>query len=236
MIEHYIITSSENKEILFNLPWSSTTVGTESISLKEFTYDNCIENVEENLKIGFYEGKKEKYSIDIEKGSYELTTILDLINVKLDQLKFKDFIFLFNYHNGKFDVTNNSKKYDIVLSEYTSNYFRLPNVIQMGKRFKSHKMFELMNIKSLFIRVKDLRNGIHTNELIKGNGQIIFESTITSDYGQTKVHQINTNNPDVYYFHNNRINEVVINITDKFGRHVNIQNIKLKLVFSTTRL
>lgn len=236
--ETYIVVSKLNKDIKFLLPWSNSHMATLAVGLKEIIFDNFIPNVEEDIIITISEIKKNTkenviINIFIPKGSYEIEEILDLINLNLDNAKIKDIKFGFNKHDGKFYLENKSK-FTVTFNKIGKYFFKLQHQVQPSEIVKSFEKFEILKSRSLYVRVKGLRNGIYSNitTMQSRQSEIIHVSTVTNNYGQTKVEHI-TNDPIFYYFHNFKLNEVEIIITDEFGNEVDIQNIRLILYFKT---
>lgn len=231
-METFVVLSKFNKNIRFTLPWFNPKIKTLCVGLKEISFDNFIENVEENLLIEIYNKNKKDSEIVIEKGSYDLEEILDLIKIKLDALKIVNLHFNFNKHNGKFDVDNKTKSYSLKLSPFSQQFLKLPEYIEAGKRVKSYEIFEIMKTKSLYVRIDGLIYGIRSNVNIRGNGEIIHVTALSNNYGQTKIEHV-TNTPIFYHFTNKYLKDIELSITDEYGVEVNIQNIRILLYFNT---
>lgn len=239
-METYFVSSSENETIKINLPWANVSTRTTSLGLKEFSFDNFIENVGPDFTIKIIEphNKKEDkvlLSFDIESGHYELEEILTMIAMKLDEKYKKSIRFMFNKATSKMYVENTTS-YIISLSETASSFFNLPKEIGPKTMIKSSKVLNLTKSNTLFIRVKYVNNGIHSNQNISGsnNGSIIHTCAITNAYGQNKIDHV-VNMPVFYDFTSEKIQTVEINITDEFGTMVNIQNIRILMYFNTLK-
>lgn len=239
-METYFISSSENETIKINLPWANVSSKTLSVGLKEFSFDNFIENIKKDFTITIVEPHAKKIdkvllTISLESGHYELDDILNMIAMKLDD-KFKKTIrFLFNKATSKIYVENTTNNV-IHLSDTVSDFFCLPKVIDPQSFIKSSKIINLTKSNTLFVRVKYISNGIHFNQNISGGnkGGIVHTCAITNQYGQNKIDHV-MNLPVFYEFTSDRLQTVEITITDEFNEIVNIQNIRMLLYFNTLK-
>lgn len=238
-METYFVSSELNETIKLNLPWTNVSTRTVSLGLKEFSFDNFIENVGEDFTIRIMEPHNKKEDkvllmIQIEPGHYELEEILAMIAMKMDEKYKKSIRFMFNKATSKMYVENGTS-HVVTLSETVSNFFNLPKEISPKSMVKSNKIINLTKSNTLFIRVKYVNNGIHFNQNISGNsGAIIHTCAITNVYGQNKIDHV-VNMPIFYDFTSEKIQTVEINITDEFGVVVKIQNIRMLLYFNTLK-
>lgn len=236
-MEIALITSKENREIKFDFPWHNSRSRTISVGLKEFMFDNFIENVDDKFTIHISEKKKDSekvlHRVLIEQGNYEIKELLSLINQQLD--KFNDKIkFGHLKHSGKVYV-DNSSKYFVTLSESAKNFLKLPLVIPPEKTIKAQEIFEVLPTDQVFVRVKNISSSIHTNTQDKGSIKfrqepILFVTPITNDFGQKKIVLV-PNEPVFHDFFNPSLKDIEISITDVQGKLINLKNIKLTLYF-----
>lgn len=229
-MEIALITSKENREIKFEFPWHNSRSRTISVGLKEFMFDNFIENVDDRFRIHISEKKKDVekvlHRVIIEQGSYEIKELLALINQQLDKYNEK-IKFGHLKHSGKVFV-DNSSKYFVTLSESAKNFLKLPLVIPPEKIIKAQDIFEVLPTDQVFVRVKNISSSIHTNTQDKGS--ILFVTPITNDFGQKKIVLV-PNEPVFHEFFNSSLKEIEISITDEQGKLINLKNIKLTLYF-----
>lgn len=229
-MEIALITSKDNQEIKFDFPWHNSRSRTISVGLKEFMFDNFIENVDDRFTIHISEKKKDSekvlHRVIIEQGNYEIQEILTLINQQLDKYSEK-IKFGHLKHSGKVFV-DNSSKYFITLSDSAKNFMKLPQVITPERTIKAQEIFEVLPSDQVFVRVKNISSSIHTNTQDKGS--VLFVTPITNNFGQKKIVLV-PNEPVFHDFFNPSLKDIEITITDENGKLINLKNIKLTLYF-----
>lgn len=224
----YIVTSQENQKIKRDIPWSSSRLHTKAVGVKEFVYDNFIENIEDDLIIKIQ--KKDLsivHEIIIEKGNYELDEVLGIIRVSLEAKDLKNIKIYFNKSNWKIYVLNDSK-YIINGNKIFREFFNLPEQIDPFSKIKSKKVFDILKTKSIYIKIKNLKNAIYLDN--NDMGEVIFSSTLRSKPGIQTIDYVH-NSPPMYEFFNPTLNQLEISITDENNKIVNLQNIKIMFHF-----
>lgn len=235
--EIYAFSSKLNQNLKFDLPWIHPNWGTVSITVKEIYYDNHIENIENGFKIQFlyveHDDKIVEHEIKIEAGSYNLNEIFDIIEVNLQTANVLDVFFYLNKHTGRIEIVNNSK-YIIEFSNIAQRFFKLEKYwILPEQMIKSNDMFEIIKSKKLYLVMKGLRTGIHSNLNFKGDEyEIIYKCMLDDNFRQRKVEIVTE--PKKFYFSNFKLTDVEFKIIDEFGVEINIQNIDILFYFETT--
>lgn len=235
MSKIFIVNSKTNTPITRSLPWVSARLGTRSIGVKEFVYDNFIENVEDTLAISIMKNDQLQLEINVEKGNYELDYILTFIKVSLEEKNIKNIKFLFNQATWKIGVLNESK-FIVHLNEIAQKFFKLPSQILPSTYIKSREIFNICDTKSVYIRIKNLKDGMYTDSEKDSYGEIIFQSSLRALPGAQTIDLVTYEKPTQYEFFNKRIDNLEIHITDENGKYINLQNIKIVLYFETELL
>lgn len=233
------INSPINKPIYRSLPWASIRLGTKSVGLKEFVYDNNIENLENTFKISILKSNGSiQNEITIEKGCYELTEVLNLIRAQLSSKSIDKINFIYNKATWKVSV-NNDSKYKIQLNDIASNFLKLPILIEPNSYIVANDIFNFSNSHSIYVRIKHLRDGIETdlNDIGKKDlGGVVYDGVISCNPGAQYIYKINYQKPEMFDFFQKTCNSVEIHITDENGKYVNLRNIKLQLYFELEKL
>lgn len=237
-LKQFDFISKENKNLEFYLPWANPQSKTQSIQLREISYDNYNQNVLKGFTLQFlkFNENKQKNEVEveftIEAGSYELDRLLEIIKYKLVFRGLEDIKIEYEEDEDLFLITNKSK-FIMSLSSIASEFFKVDRKwIFPDESIESYKEFESMRTKYLYILVKNLKTKIHSNANLNHKGYgIIYSGPILNKYGETS-HIIQTNT-DVDFFLLNKkfLEKIEFKIVNEHGTEVNIKNIRILFRF-----
>lgn len=229
---YFLFSSKKNENLQFKFPSSLLNIIPKSIAIKDFSYDNCITNID-GFTIYFfdYEDSKESFkdAIHIPYGLYDRDDILHLINTNLMNSKLYGITFSLNKHNSKIEI-NNESKYIIEFDEPLKKFLKMKNIrVYPNQKLESYDKIEIMNPKHIYIIMKNIKYGIATNLNINQDYQIIHTSSLNKVFGKRiKIKEIELMKfeilcPILFAFD--------FKIVDENGIEINLENINILFSF-----